>query len=478
MSPLFLTLLGLLILSGCAAQKPAVMRYSLWPQAQIQVQGQVQENPANFHLVLVWRDEFAKKRGRPAADPERFVEALSNECAKSKAGRIASYQILEDATDLDAWIGIFRPTIPVLRVNAKLGANESSGNWTISLEGESRVQALLFDTTLNATKTAVQVSRKPQPPEPSGESFSRELLRSFEIKLYKDFSAKLFEKLPKDKQDTSLYYANGKSARMKQAYAAAQSGDAKSAAKLWQDEADADPSSYKALGNLSAYYESEGNFWKAILYHAAYMEKQPKGFRSLIFQEANKERETMLKGILALKETDLSKKKMLKPEAVLAILPLENTTNDLDAPVKVRNNLAEQAQKLGYALVPMEEIDEKLKMNGFTDAGQFRAATVQKLGTMVGADYLLMGTVEEFRALPAKEVMAELKLVYAPDAQIVYDKTLRVLEEEKNVLNSILEKALAKATDLIVEKATGKILADESRMLAKRYLQAWPHFKN
>ncbi len=469
--PFFLIFPAALLLAGCAAQRPAALRYSLWTQAQ--------QVPGDLHLILIWSDEFAKKSGRPAARPELLVNALTEECSKTGSGRIASYQILESAADMEAWISVFRPAAPVLKVNAKLESTESSGNWTISIEGRSRVQALLFDTALNDTKTSVQVSRKPQPPEPSGETFSRELLASSEQKLCRDFAAKLFAKLaPREKQDTILSYSSGKSEKMKQAYAAALAGNFREAAKLWQEEADADPESYKAAGNLSAFYETEGDVKKALEYHASFTAKQPKGFRSMLMHDSNVEREAMLKGLLALKETAVPAQKLLKTSATLAILPLENETNDLDAPVKLRKHLAEQAQKLGLNLIALDAIDEKLKKAGFTDAGQFRSTTVQKLGKNVGADYLLMGNVEEFRALPSKEVKAVLKLVYAPDGQTAYEKTLRVVEEDKNVLNSLLEKALAKAADMVAEKAMGKTLDEESGMLARRFIQSWPHFKN
>lgn len=469
--PLYMIFPAVLFLAGCAAQRPAALRYSLWTQAQ--------QVPGDLHLVLIWSDEFAKKSGRPAAKPELLVNALIEECAKVGSGRIASYQILESAEDLQAWISIFRPAVPVLKVNAKLESSESSGNWTISIEGRSRVQALLFDTALNDTKTSVQVSRKPQPPEPSGETFSRDLLASSEQKLCRDFATKLFARLPsREKQDTVLSYSNGKSEKMKQAYAAASAGNFKDAANLWKEESDADPEGYKASGNLSAFYEAEGDIKRALDYHAAFTAKQPKGFRSMLLHDANLERESMLKGLLALKETSVPPQKILRASATLAILPLENETNDLDAPIKLRKHLAEQAQKLGMKLVPLDAIDEALKKAGFTDAGQFRSTTVQKLGKNVGADYLLTGSVEEFRALPTKEVKATLKLLYAPDGQTAYEKTLRVAEEDKNILNSLLEKALAKAADMVAEKAMGKTLDEESGMLARRFIQAWPHFKN
>ncbi len=457
-----------LALAGCAGKPQTLLRYSLWTETQ--------QLPSDLHLILLWDEEFAKKRGRPAAHPERLVAQIAAECEKQNFGRIASYQIFEDPADLEKWSNSFRPAIPVLKVGAKLESTESSGNWTISLDGKSRIQALLYDTGTNDTKTAVQVSRKPQPAESGNESFPRYLLKTSEDKLYADFAEKLFAKLARERQDTILPYSVGKSDKMKQAYAAAQTGNFDGAAKLWQEAADAEQENVKALENLSSYYESKGDFKKALEYHAAAMKRQPKSLRAMMYQEANEERERLLKGLIQLKDTKVPAAKILKSSGTLAILLLDNETNDLDAPVKIRKNLMDRAQNLGMKALPLDEIDEKLKMMGLTDGGQFRSTTPQKLGKELKADYLVMGSVEEFKSIPGKDVKAALKLVYAPSGETLYEKTLQVQEEEKNLLNSFFDKALAKAAEVITEKVSGKTLDEESEMLARRYMQAWPHF--
>jgi hypothetical protein len=88
-------------------------------------------------------------------------------------------------------------------------------------------------------------------------------------------------------------------------------------------------------------------------------------------------------------------KEFVRPQRI-AVLPMSNETNDLDGPVFVRKKIFEMLTHNGYALVPLEEIDAKLKEQGFTDGGQLNAATPQKIGEWVGADGLLYTTLVEF----------------------------------------------------------------------------------
>jgi hypothetical protein len=80
----------------------------------------------------------------------------------------------------------------------------------------------------------------------------------------------------------------------------------------------------------------------------------------------------------------------------VAVLPMANNTNDLDGPVYVRKLIFEQLSARGYQLIPLDQIDTKLRDNGFTDGGQLKMATPEQIGQWVGADTLLYGTLENF----------------------------------------------------------------------------------
>ena len=85
----------------------------------------------------------------------------------------------------------------------------------------------------------------------------------------------------------------------------------------------------------------------------------------------------------------------INPQRV-ALLPISNETTDLDGPPYVRQLIFEHLAAQGYILVPLAEVDDKLKEQGFTDGGQLGAATPQKLGEWIGADTLFYTTLENF----------------------------------------------------------------------------------
>ena len=88
--------------------------------------------------------------------------------------------------------------------------------------------------------------------------------------------------------------------------------------------------------------------------------------------------------------------KNFRPLGRIALMPLANDSNDLDASGFVRGVIFQAMQGLGFQMIPLAEIDQKLNEQGFTDGGQLNATTPQKLGEWTGADTVLFATVEDF----------------------------------------------------------------------------------
>jgi hypothetical protein len=104
----------------------------------------------------------------------------------------------------------------------------------------------------------------------------------------------------------------------------------------------------------------------------------------------------------------------------LAVLPMANDTNDLDGPTFVRQLIFQGLAQRGYTLMPMAEIDAKLKVQGFTDGGQLKAATPQKIGEWIGCDGLFYSTLEEFNYIT---VAFYSKRTVKIDAQLMNGQT-------------------------------------------------------
>ena len=81
----------------------------------------------------------------------------------------------------------------------------------------------------------------------------------------------------------------------------------------------------------------------------------------------------------------------------IAVLPMANETTDLDGPPFVRQLIFNRLKARGYQVVPLEEVDAKLKAQGFTDGGQLEARRRRKSSANGSApDTLFYITLENF----------------------------------------------------------------------------------
>jgi hypothetical protein len=85
------------------------------------------------------------------------------------------------------------------------------------------------------------------------------------------------------------------------------------------------------------------------------------------------------------------------PIRTLAVLPLVNNTNDVDAPKYVQDALAAALPKHYYIVKPNAEVAQVLKDRmGVTLGAQLDMATPQKLSEALGVDGLIYGAVDDF----------------------------------------------------------------------------------
>jgi hypothetical protein len=88
-----------------------------------------------------------------------------------------------------------------------------------------------------------------------------------------------------------------------------------------------------------------------------------------------------------------------RPPATLAVLPFDNLTTDLDAPVTVRYWFDRRLGELkGYRTAPLADVDAALQGLGVTDGGQLRSLPTAKVCEALGTEALVAGDVLEFGA--------------------------------------------------------------------------------
>ena len=164
----------------------------------------------------------------------------------------------------------------------------------------------------------------------------------------------------------------------------------------------------------------------------------------------------------------------------VAVLPMSNESNDLDGPIFLRKLLNEGMAERGFQELPTEAIDAQLKIQGFTDGGQLRAATPQKIGEWTGADTLLYSKIENFDYINVgfyaqRRVKISAKLVDARTGERLWeaerDGTTRVVATNRKQAENLFAAQLAVKA---VEKATHAPLQAESRVAVLRLLNTLP----
>ncbi|MFC1522892.1 GNA1162 family protein, partial [Elusimicrobiota bacterium] len=102
---------------------------------------------------------------------------------------------------------------------------------------------------------------------------------------------------------------------------------------------------------------------------------------------------------------------------MLAVLPLNNHTTDLDGPIAVRYWFDDRiTSKKGYQTMSLVEIDKVLEEMGVTDGGQLGITTAQELGKKLRADAVIYGDLLDFSYkttgfLNVRKVRARFKMV-------------------------------------------------------------------
>lgn len=109
------------------------------------------------------------------------------------------------------------------------------------------------------------------------------------------------------------------------------------------------------------------------------------------------------------------------PIKTVAILPMVNNTNDVEAPNYVREELAKRMRTLHYAVRPIEQTDQILRDKmGITLGAQLDMTTAQETGKTLGVDGVVYGALEDFVTKSAimmqeKRVRARFALVKTAD---------------------------------------------------------------
>ncbi len=155
------------------------------------------------------------------------------------------------------------------------------------------------------------------------------------------------------------------------------------------------------------------------------------------------------------------------PIARVAVLPMDNRTNDMDGPNWVRVAFHQIVPSRYYLTMPTEQVDKVLQEKlGVTIGGQLDftnpgagAPSPQKVGEALGVDGLFYGTLEDFQNLITgfynkKKVSANFKLVNAKTGQVVWEATKEASQQDVQLsLSGALDAAKHKVAGAVLNKA-------------------------
>ncbi len=157
------------------------------------------------------------------------------------------------------------------------------------------------------------------------------------------------------------------------------------------------------------------------------------------------------------------------PPRRVAVLPMDNHTNDLNGPDVVRYWFDQRLrEKKGYQTVSLDEIDEKLKEIGINDGGQLAAVPLPKLAALFSADAVIYGDLLNFDYqttgfLNIRKVKASFKMVESKTGDTLWQAEGLGANSEGGISSkAALQLGLKSLGIQLVEKAANSPLKTET----------------
>lgn len=440
------TWVALLAVGACGCALPLTIRrtdVTLAPAA-----------PPACHLVLWWRDHPRAPEPKPPQDgPARAARVLLEDRSRTACGQLKTWQIARDPSKLALLAQIWRTGLPVLWAavdHARVGEEDKR---RLQLRVRARLQAGPFDTSEEPAPATEETS-------PGGYDASlRRLLAGLKL----------------EPQAPALTVRRGDGPQASQAFAAAERRDWPSAAEAFAQAASARKDDLAALLSASVAAELAGDLQGAIEWHGRLLDAaQGLGgmIRIAILTAGGdgSDREVNLHGLAALRQPPLAR---LDRDSSVAVLPLDNETPDLDADGRARAALLESLQEAGYRPLSAADVDERLTLEGVAMAGHLKALAWEKIGKRVKADFLVAGSVEEYRALPVRQVRLRLSLIHAPSGREVLADTVEAKDAQPKPTGASDVTELAKSA---AHRLSRGALRVEAKLAAEQFVGPWPHY--
>lgn len=154
---------------------------------------------------------------------------------------------------------------------------------------------------------------------------------------------------------------------------------------------------------------------------------------------------------------------------LVAVLPMDNHTTDLNGPDVVRFWFDQRiAEKKGYTTIPLEQIDGALEAMGIRDGGQLPAVKPEVLAEKLGVDALIYGDLLDFNYqttgfLNIRKVRAHFRMVDARTGELLWESEGLGANSEGGISGAAALQAAGKALGTqLAEKSMNSPLRTET----------------
>ena len=160
---------------------------------------------------------------------------------------------------------------------------------------------------------------------------------------------------------------------------------------------------------------------------------------------------------------------------VIAVLPLDNASLNMDAPGILRLDVWQRLGQKGYLVQPLGDSDERLRRAGVTLAGQLASMQTPELKLKLGVDRVVMGKVVNHQSLITgiynrRTFEAELQMIdLDTGAELWRDRRSITTDDENFKANTGLEVLSGVAKG--VQKSD---MRKESGILAQAFINSLP----
>lgn len=168
----------------------------------------------------------------------------------------------------------------------------------------------------------------------------------------------------------------------------------------------------------------------------------------------------------------------ITPPRTIALLPLDNQTNSVPGALYMREVMNTRLKNAGYEPQALEQVDRALSDQfGVSLGGQITEDMISKIGTTLGVDAVMTGTIQKFGTVLAlySEVEASFAMYETGTGREIWEYHDHVKED--TALGQRQSNSVALAAGLIasvIERGSGKPLQSVVSQFYRRLMPRLP----